>query len=119
MNTRVILASAAALLLTAAAHAAPSESQRYADRVKAEAQTLLRETQLDLRGQTVSVRAKVDVDGRVTGMQVVRSSGSGEADAKVATLLRKVVAADPPFGLTDGAVLMTVNGPPIVEAKAQ
>ncbi|MDB5479125.1 MAG: hypothetical protein JWO83_178 [Caulobacteraceae bacterium] len=120
MKTQVFLLSAAALVFAASAsHAAPSELQRYADRAKVNAQNLLRTTRLDLKGQSVSVRAKVDLDGRLTGIQVVRSSGSPDADAAVETVLRKVVVSNPLFGLTDGAVSMTVTAAPIVEATAQ
>lgn len=121
MKTQVFLLSGAALVLAASpTWAAPSELQRYADRAKVDAQTLLRATRLDLlKGRSVSVRATVDVDGRVTGMQVVRSSGSPDADIAVETLLKKVVAKEPLFGLADGAVLLTVNGAPMVEAAAR
>lgn len=120
MKTQAFLLGAAALVFAASASiAAPSESQRYADRAKAKAENLLRATRLDLKGQTVSVRAKVDLDGRLTGMQVVRSSGSRDTDLAVETVLKKVIVRDPLFGLTDGAVLMTVVGAPIVEAAAQ
>ena len=121
MKTQAFLLSAAALVFAASATwAAPSELQRYADRVKIDAQTQLRATRLDLlKGQSVSVRATVDVDGRVTGMQVVHSSGTHDADIAVETLLKKVVSREPLFGLADGAVLLTVNGAPMVEATAR
>ena len=102
MNTRAFPLSAAALLIAAsAAHATPSESQRYADRAKGEAQRLLRSSRLDIAG-------------RVTGVDLVRSYGSRDADRAVETLLRRVVASDPPMGLADGAVLMTVSAAPSV-----
>ena len=121
MKTHAFLLTAAALVLAASSTwAAPSESQRYVDRAKADAQSLLRASRLDLlKGQSVTVRAKVDVDGRVVGMQVVRSSGSRAADLAAETLLKKVVTREPLVGLTDGAVLMTVNGAPVLEAAAQ
>jgi TonB family protein len=120
MKTHAFLLSAAALILAASpTWAAPSELQRYADRAKTDAQSLLHASRLDLEGRSVSVRATVDIDGRLTGMQVVRSSGSRDADIAVEAMLKKVVAREPLFGLTDGAVLMTVNGNPVVEAAAQ
>ena len=120
MKTHAFLLTAAALVLAAApTWAAPSETQRYADRAKADVQTLLRATRLDLKGQSVSVRANVDLDGHLKGMEVVRSSGSRDADLAVEAVLKKVVAKEPLFGLTDGAVLLTVNGAPIVAAAAQ
>lgn len=120
MKTHAFLLTAATLVFAASATwAGPSETQRYADRAKVEAQSLLRATQLDLKGQSVSVRAKVDVDGHLKGMEVVRSSGSRDADLAVETVLKKVVAKDPLFGLTDGAVTLTVVGTPLVEASAR
>ena len=120
MKIHAFLLSAAALVFAASATwAAPSELQRYADRAKVDAQTLLQTTRLDLKGQSVSVRAKVDLDGHLKGMEVVRSSGSRDADLAVEAVLKKVVAKEPLFGLTDGAVLLTVNGAPIVAAAAQ
>ncbi|HLZ83874.1 MAG TPA: TonB C-terminal domain-containing protein [Caulobacteraceae bacterium] len=120
MKTQAFLLSAAALVLAASpTWAAPSELDRYADRAKAQAERLLHATPLDLKGQSVSVRAKFDVDGRVTGLQVVRSSGSHDVDLAAETVLKKVVARDAPLGLTDGAVLMTVGATPIVQASAQ
>jgi TonB family protein len=120
MKTQVFLLTAAALVLAAApTWADPSETQRYADRAKTDAQSLLRATRLDLKGQSVSVRAKVDLDGHLTGMQVVRSSGSRDTDVAVETVLKKVVVKDPLFGLTDGAVTLTVVGPPLDEVAAR
>jgi TonB family protein len=120
MKTQAFLLSAAALVFAASATwAAPSELQRYADHVKARAQNLVQANRLDLDGRSVSVRAKVDIDGRLTGIQVLRSSGSHDLDVAVETVLKRVVRSDPPIGLTDGAVLMTVGGAPVVQASAQ
>ena len=67
---------------------------------------------------SVSIRATVDPDGRLSGIQVMRSSGSRSVDIAAETVLRKVIAADPPLGLTDGAVVLRVSEAPIVQAKA-
>jgi len=119
MKTPPVLLGAAALALAAsAAHAGPSELQLYAARAKADAHNLLREARVDLKGRSVSVRARVDINGLLTGLEVVRSSGSPAADLAVEAVLKRVVAKDPLFGFNDGAVLITVKGPPVVEAKA-
>jgi TonB family protein len=119
MKTPAVLLGAAALALAAsAAHAGPSELQRYAAHAKADAQNMLREARLDLEGRSVSVRARIDVNGHLTGLEVVRSSGSPSADLAVEAVLKRVVAKDPLFGLDDGAVIITVKGTPVVEAKA-
>ncbi len=120
MKTPAFVLGAAALALVASAsHAAPSGLQGYADRARSDAQNLLREARLDLKGRSVSVRARVDIDGRLTGVEVVRSSGSTGADLAVESILEKVVARDPLYGLSDGAVLITVKGTPVVAATAE
>jgi hypothetical protein len=119
MMTRILLLSAAGLLFTASASlAAPSELQHYTDRAQAKAQALLSTTGLDFKAQPVSVRATVNPDGRLNGMQVVRSSGSRDTDLAVETVLRKIVVTDPPLGLTGGAVTLNVSAAPLVQAKA-
>ena len=119
MKTRILMLGAAGLLFAASASlAAPTELQRYSDQARAKAQSLLDATGLDLKSQSVSVRATIDPWGRLYDMRVVRSSGSRETDLAVETVLKKVVATSAPLELTDGAVTMTVGEAPIVEAKA-
>ena len=118
MNTRILALSAAGLLFAASAsQAAVSELQHYTDKAQARAETLLRATGLDFNTQSVSVRATVGLDGRLSGLRVVRSSGSPDTDRAVETVLRKIVVADTPLGLTDGAVTLNVGPAPIAEAK--
>ena len=121
MKTQAFWLSVAGLFLAAgASHAAqPSELQRYTDRAQAQAQRLLSAAGLDVRTASVSVRATVNPDGRLSGLQVIRSSGSPSVDLAAETVLRKIVAADPPLGLTDGAVVLNVSGAPLVQAKAR
>jgi hypothetical protein len=42
-------------------------------------------------------------------MRVVRSSGSRDIDHAVATALKRIVVADPPVGLVDGAVTLNLG----------
>ena len=120
MNTQLLALAAAALLSAASiSRAAPSELQRYTDRAEARAQVLLHASGLDFATQSVSVRATVNPDGRLGPTQVLRSSGSRADDLAVETVLRKIVMANPPLGLTDGAVTLNVGGARIVEAKAR
>jgi TonB family protein len=120
MKTQVLGLSAAALLLAAsAAHAAPSETQAYAERAQARAEALLRDAGVDLTGQSVAVRATVRSDGHLSGVYVVDSSGSRDVDHAVETVLRKVVVGDAPLGLIGGAVTIRVGPPPIVRAEGR
>ena len=120
MKTQVFWLSIAGLFLAAGAtHAAqPSELQSYTDRAQAHAQRLLSAAGLDGRTGSVAVRATVEPDGRLSGIRVVQSSGSRSADLAAETVLRKVIATDPPVGLTDGAVVLKVSAAPILQAKA-
>jgi TonB family protein len=109
MNTHLLLSAAALILAASAAVAGPSESERYASKAVARADALARQTGVDFKAQPVSVRAAVDVDGRVRSVQVVRSSGSTVADRAAEAILRKLVVADPPTGLSDGAVTLNLG----------
>jgi hypothetical protein len=117
MKTRLFALSATATLFAAAiAAAAPSELQQYQDHANARAQLLLRHTGVYLGDQSVSVKAEVAPDGRLSGIEVVHSSGSRQTDLAVKRVLEKIVVSDPPLGLTDGAVLLKVRGIPVEQA---
>lgn len=105
------------LLIAPSSRAAVSELQDYIEHVQAGAHEMLRTTGFDFKGQSVTVSASFNPDGRVTGVRVVHSSGSRDADRAVETVLEKLVVADPPVGLVDGAVTLTVTGEPVIEAK--
>jgi TonB family protein len=111
------LSVAGLLLISPASHAAASDLQSYIEQVQTGAHAMLGKTGFDFKGQSVTVSAAVNPDGRVTGVRVVHSSGSPDADHAVKTVLEKLVVADPPAGLVDGAVTLTVTGEPIVQAK--
>lgn len=119
MNIKVLLLGAAALSIAASTlHAAPAELPYYSARTQAKLHSLLHASGLDSEARSVSVRAFVAPDGRLTGMKVIRSSGSRDTDHAVETVLRKIVVADPPLGLDDGAVTLNLNPAPVVEATA-
>ena len=119
MKLKILLLSAAALSFAASAsQATDSETQYYSARAQARLPSLLRAARIDSTVRSVSVRATVDPEGRLTGMKVLRSSGSRDTDSAVETVLRKLVRTDPPLGLNDGAVTLNLNPAPIVEARA-
>ena len=122
MKTSLLLAGVSAILFAAgASHAAPSdsESDQYAQRANARAEALLQASGIDLRAQAVSVRASVGPDGRLTGLRVIRTSGSPDVDRAVAAVLRKIVLADAPVGLMDGAVTLNVGRELVAQAGAR
>ncbi|HEY2753733.1 TonB family protein [Phenylobacterium sp.] len=114
-----LLMVAGASLFAACAHAAPSESDRYAAGATARAHALLAAKGVDTQGQGVSVRATVNTEGNITSLKVIRSSGSTETDQAVANVLRSVIWANAPSGLTNGAVTLNVGKSAIVQASAQ
>jgi TonB family protein len=120
MKTQILALSAAALMLAATAAAAtPAESDQYAaNRLLPKAESLLSAAGIGAQNQPVSVRATVSPDGHVTGLQVLRSSGSPDTDRAVAGVLRKVLAADAPVGLLDGAVTLNVGQGVGLQAQA-
>jgi TonB family protein len=118
MKTLLLAVAGAALFVASAPQAAPSESDRYAARANARAQSLLESKNIDTRGEGVSVRATVDPMGSITAIKVVRSSGSAETDRAVEAVLRRVVRADAPAGLMNGAVTLNVGKTAILQASA-
>src|SRR5258708_18586274 len=120
MKAQLLMLSAAGLLFAASAsHAAPPESQRYADRANAKAEALLQAAGVDSQAQAVSARASVSPDGHLTGVRVTRSSGSPDTDRAVADGLRKIVLADAPIGLLDGAVTLNVGQGAVIQAASR
>nr|MEA2798601.1 hypothetical protein [Phenylobacterium sp.] len=122
MKAQLLMLSAAGLLFAASAsasHAALPESQQYASRANARAEVLLRAAGIDDQVQPVSVRASVSPDGHLTGLRVTRTSGSRETDRAVAEVLRKILMADAPIGLLDGAVTLNVGQGATIEADAR
>ena len=112
MKTQLLGLTAAGLLLAATSAGAittPWQSQTYADRVQAKADALLRASGIDAQSPPVSVRARVNPDGHLAGVRVLHSSGSPEIDRTVAEVLRKVLVADAPIGLLDGAVTLNAG----------
>jgi outer membrane biosynthesis protein TonB len=111
MKTQLLALSAAALLLAATVAAADpiSESSHYASRVEPKVERLLRDAGIGPETPPVSVRATVAPDGHLTGLTIVRSSGSPQTDGAVSRILRQVLVSQAPVGLFDGAVTLNVG----------
>jgi TonB family protein len=120
MKAQLLMLSAAGLLFAGpASHAALPESQQYASRANAKAEALLRAAGIGSQAQPISVRASVSPSGHVTAVRVTRTSGSPETDRAVADVLRKVLVADAPVGLLNGAVTLNVGQGAIVQADGR
>ena len=120
MKARLLLlcaASSVAASSTLAADSGSADARRYAERAQAGADARLRAANVDLRGQTVSVRATVALDGRLTALIVVKSSGSSDTDRVVANVLRGFVLTNAPIGLIGGAVTLNVAEAPRMAAQ--
>ena len=121
MKTQLLALSAAALLLAATIAVADpiSESRQYASRVEPKVERLLREAGIGPETQPVTVRATVAPDGHLTGLTVVRSSGSPQTDRVVSQILRQVLVSQAPVGLFDGAVTLNVGAGARIETAAR
>jgi TonB family protein len=112
-------ASAATAAATSAVGAAPTELPRFTAQAEARADRLLIDAGIHADDPPVSVRANIASDGRVTGIGVVRSSGSRDIDSKVQTILQRVLQSNPPVGLMNGAVTLNVGNGHAAAAAAR
>jgi TonB family protein len=112
----LVLSAAAALAFGVSAHAAPRDVRDYLDRAGEAAATQVSAAGVDV-GDGLDVKARVNSDGRLTGVRVVRSSGSLEADQKAVQALRRLKVSGPPNALLGADVTVAVTKEPIVQAK--
>jgi len=96
----------------------PPELRRYLRRAQTRAGNMLRRAGIDIAAYTVAVRASVGFEGFVTDVRVVRSSGSWLVDNALVAVLGKILRADPPPGLNDGAITLRLGPSPRAPAKA-
>lgn len=114
-----IIALGAALLLAASAHAAvqPPEVQRFLDAAHDQAAARLQAAGVVVGSEGLAIRAHVDGLGQLTSVQVVKSSGSLETDARAKAVLRNLSTPMAPAALSGREVTLSF-GEAIVQAKA-
>ena len=112
----LLFAAAGALTFAANAQAANREVDAYLQRASETATAQIAAAGVAAPGLTI--RARVDGDGRLTGVHVVGSSGSLETDQKTTQALRRLRVADPPVALIGAQVNLAVGPQPILQAKA-
>ncbi len=110
MKAQFLKAGVAGLLLASAtSFATASELQPVSRRTVARGRPAARRGRRRRPGPAVSVRAAIDLDGQVTAINVLRSSGSPQTDRVIEAVLKRLIRADPPLGLSDGAVTLNVG----------
>jgi hypothetical protein len=117
MSAPILLACAAAVAPAAHAPAEGVDLQQYLQRAQARADILLQAHGIDPEAQSVAVRACVSANGRLTEMQLLRSSGLERVDRMVGHVLRKVLLADAPIGLVGGSVTLSLGSAPDRRAR--
>jgi len=117
-SSLLLFAALGALTLGPQAHAANREVDAYLQRASQTATADIAAAGIQPPA-SLKVKARVDSDGRLTGVHVVTSSGSLETDQKAAAALKRLRVGDPPLVLIGAEVNVAVGPQPIVTAKAE
>ena len=116
MKSLSLMLSAAALVaFGVSVQAAPRDVRNYLQRAGEAAAVQVAAAGVDV-GEGLDVQARVSSDGRLTGVRVVRSSGSLETDQKAAQALRRLRVAAPPNALVGADVTVAVSKQPLETA---
>jgi hypothetical protein len=121
MKTHLLGLSAAALLLAAtAAQARPDPViQAFLAQAQSKAEADVAAAGVDLSARTVRVRAEIGSEGRLAGVRVLDSTGSGETDFNLARAVQHVRLTDVPPGLIGANLTLVLGHAGLVQAKAQ
>lgn len=112
MKAQLLMLSVAGLLWTAdASPREPAAVKAYIDRAEQVATTKLAAAGVNLNGPA-TVTGFVDSAGRLSAVQLVRSSGSRDADEAIEDALKHVTFEDPTAaGLLGARVTLTLPKP--------
>lgn len=112
MKAQLVMLSAVGLLLAAAPHssalAGPADVQRYVSSTTAEAGERLTERSVDLSGRTLAIQGRVQAD-RLSGVRVVRSTGSAELDDQIVAALKNLRTEAAPVDLVGRELTLTLG----------
>jgi len=103
-----MLSAAALVAFGASAQAAPRDVRHYLQRAGEVAAAQVAAAGVDV-GEGLDVQARVSSDGRLTGVRVVRSSGSLETDEKATRALSRLRVSAPPNALVGVDVTVAVS----------
>jgi TonB family protein len=111
----LLLSAAAIVAFSGAARAASRDVRDYLQRAGEVAATQVAAAGVDV-GEGLDVKARVDSDGRLTGLRVVKSSGSLETDQKAVQALKRFKVPAPPNALLGADVTVAVSKAPLAQA---
>lgn len=111
------LSAALAIALATPAAALPRDVRDYLDRAGATAAKTVAADGVDV-GLGLDVKGRVNADGRLTALRVVRSSGSLQTDQQALAALRKLRVAGPPNALLGADVIVAVAREPVLQAQS-
>lgn len=98
------------------AQALSRDVRDYLDRAGAAAAERVAQAGVDV-GAGLDVKARVDADGRLTGVRVVKSTGSIETDQSAVKALKRLRVAGPPNALLGADVTIAVSKAPEIQAR--
>lgn len=113
--TTMALSAAALLAFGAVAQAAPRDVRDYLDRAGDKAAAEVAAAGVDV-GEGLGVKAQVNADGRLTGIQVTKSTGSAETDQAALKALKRLRVQSPPNALLGADVNLVVGKAPFAQA---
>ena len=114
--TTVALAALALAAFGAAADASPREVRDYLARASDKAADEVAAAGVDV-GDGLGVKARVNADGRLTGIHVTKSTGSAETDQAAIKALKRLRVQGPPNMLLGADVTIVVGKAPAVQAE--
>lgn len=109
MKARLLMLSAAGLLLASAAQAAPLQ-QRFVDDTRTQAHARLAERGVDLGGRSIGLRLAFGAE-RLASVGLARSSGSPDLDTQAVAALRNLKTGRPPTELVGRTMVLTLGEP--------
>lgn len=117
MKALASLLSAAALVAVATtAPAATRDVRDYLDRAGVAAAKQVAKAGVDI-GPGLDVKARVNSDGGLSGLRVVKSTGSLETDQKAVAALKRLRVPAPPNALLGADITVSVGKTPLLQAQ--
>lgn len=111
-----LLPAAALVAFGATAQASTRDVRDYLDRAGTAAAKQVSQAGVDV-GPGLDVKARVNSDGRLSGLRVVKSSGSAEIDQKAVAALKRLKVSAPPNALLGADITVAVGKEPVAHAQ--
>ena len=112
----LMLSAAALIAFGGVAQSAPRDVRDYLQRAGDAAAARVAAAGVDV-GDGLDVKARVDADGRLTALRVVKSTGSPETDQLAVAALKRIRVSGPPNALLGADVTIAVTKTPLVQAS--